>query len=667
MKLLTLDVETTMNAPGELDKAHPMHPDNHIVLLGTRITGQPGIQSYTSDQWEINLYEQLNNNDFDFIVGCNISFDLLYMYKKSEQIKQQLQNKRLWDIQLAEYLLSGQQSKYPSLDGMSKQYYLPMKDTAVTSYFEKGIGSDRIPLDLLREYLAQDVINTEQIAMSQIQRCTATGQLDLVISQMEALHCTTEMMFNGLNIDMNYYKDYASTVAVTYADNEQELKDKVATIVMNDELYPLDDVASPTQWSKLLFGGTKKVDTKEVVGLYKNGKIKTKKVTTEVKTSAFCDVPPLDEWKSEKTGKVSVDEKVLTVIEKETKNKEVKEVVTTLLKHRDLTKQLTTYIQGLSKHVINDTSNNTYTIHGRLNHVTTSTGRLSSSSPNLQNISNNPIKKVFTSRWGKEGWLIEFDFQQLEVAVLAHLTQDPQLIEDISTGKDIHTELYKDMFHVEPTKDERKWFKRLTFGLIYGAGAKTLADNAGCSLDVSKRFMEAFYARYPSVHTWHQMIQVQAGMEGIHELLERGGFELGKTWRHKSETGRIYCFKQYKNKYADSGYSSRPAYAYSPTELKNYPVQGLATGDIVPMMLGVLFRKFRDNPNIKLVNTVHDSILLDVVGNEEYINIIIKEVAHVLNNTHMFYEKTFEKPLALKLSAGCSVGKNWFEMKERTI
>ena len=80
-----------------------------------------------------------------------------------------------------------------------------------------------------------------------------------------------------------------------------------------------------------------------------------------------------------------------------------------------------------------------------------------------------------------------------------------------------------------------------------------------------------------------------------------------------------------------------------------------------------MFRKFKDTVGVKLVNTVHDSILLDVVGNEECVDIIIKEVTHVLNNTHVFYEKTFEKPLALKLSAGCSVGKNWFEMKERTI
>ena len=178
--------------------------------------------------------------------------------------------------------------------------------------------------------------------------------------------------------------------------------------------------------------------------------------------------------------------------------------------------------------------------------------------------------------------------------------------------------------------------------------------------------MEAFYSRYPGVQAWNEEIQIKASLDGMHYVAD-SGYELIKTWLHKSETSRIYCFKQYKNKYADSAYSSRPEYGYSPTELKNYPVQGLATGDIVPMMLGVLFRKFKDTVGLKLVNTVHDSILLDVVGNEEHINKTIKEVTDVLNNTHLFYEKTFEKPLALKLSAGCSVGKNWFEMKERTI
>lgn len=666
VRLLTLDVETTMDAPGELDKAHPMYPGNKIVLLGTLCTEGIGLfyRAYPETSLE-DFTRWLKSHEYDFIVGSNISFDLQYLYKDSA-CKVELQKNRLWDIQLAEYLLSGQQLKFPSLDSMAVKYGLPVKDSAVTDYFNKGLGADKVPFELLEDYLNRDVFNTHQIAEKQMVEATEKGMLDLIISQMEAIHATTEMMYNGLAVDMNYYKTYAAEVAIKFADNETILKDYLGTVIGSD-FYPIEDINSSLQWSKFFFGGIKKVDSKEVVGLYKNGKPKTKKVTALFATPPFSDVAALDEWKSEKTGKVSVDEKVLTYINTNTKETVVKEITNKLLQHRDLTKQLSTYVQGLSKHVIDHDikREGQYFIHGRLTHVSTSTGRLSSSSPNLQNISNNPIKKIFCSRYGIEcGSLVEFDFSQLEVAVLAHVTKDRQLITDISTGKDIHTELYKDMFHVEPTKDERKWFKRLTFGLIYGAGAKTLSDNAGCDIDISRKFIETFYARYPSVNLWHKDMAERAEEEGLHSSVI-DGYEFSKTWRFQSETGRIYVFKQYKNKYADSSWATKKEYTFSPTELKNYPVQGLATGDIVPMMLGILYRKFKDHIGVRLVNTVHDSILFDVLDGQ--LEKTIKEVFDVLTNTHVYFEKTFGFPLALKLSAGCSVGKNWFEMKERTV
>jgi len=656
MNLLTLDVETTLNGP-EHDKGNPCFPNNHVVLLGTLSHGL--YSSYTS----MDAFVSVLPTQVDFVVGCNIAFDLLYLYKYSG-VKQKLQKQRLWDIQLADYLLSGQQNKWPSLDEMSVKHGLPVKDNAVTKYFEQGLGADKVPKEMLEDYLKQDVYNTETIAKIQIEQAVEQNMLPLIISQMEALHCTVEMTFNGLNIDMEYYRDYAAKVAMKFSDTKNQLSTWMSKYLESlNNYYYVDDVDSNLQWSKFFFGGVRKVETKEVVGLYKNGKLKTKKVVKEVKTVPFIsDVAPLQEWVSEKTGKISVDEKVLEYLKSKTTNVEVVHVLTYLLEFRDLTKQLSTYVQGLSKHVI-EHDLVTSVIHGRLNHTATATGRLSSTSPNLQNISNNPIKKIFNSRYGDKGNLVEFDFQQLEVAVLAHITKDKQLIKDISSGKDIHTELYVDMFHVKPTKDERKWFKRLTFGLIYGAGPKTLSDNAGCTIDVAKSFVEAFYRRYPYVKIWNEQMALDADRGGVHEELKMGSVAFSKTWRYKSETGRTYVFKQYKNKFADSTWStSRGEYTYSPTELKNYPVQGLATGDIVPMMLGILFRKFINKKGVRLVNTVHDSILFDV--HNDVLDVTIKEVFNVLNNTHEYFNRSFKSSLALKLTAGCSVGKNWFEMKE---
>lgn len=651
LNLLTLDVETTLNAPKEVGSFHPMWPTNEIVLLGTKYRGHPAECIHKDKFYPV-------WTEVDFVVGCNLSFDLLYMYRTSGHYKAYLQRQPLWDIQLAEYILTGQKSKFPSLDKMAVKYGYPVKDSRVTEYFDKGLGSEHVPIEMLTEYLKHDLDVTEGIACKQMVEATKNGQLTLIISQMEALHCITEMMFNGLRINRDYLGTYAGEVATHFVDLKCELEDLVKTATTSAPYtYPLEDVDSPTQWSKFLFGGTKKVTKDEVVGVYKNGKTKTKKVTEEVKTDAYFLGEPLKEWKSEKTGKVSVDDKVLTYINNNSKDSKVTDITKKLQEYREQTKQLTTYIQGLGKHIININIPANYNyIYGRLNQTSTATGRLSSTAPNLQNISNNPIKKIFISRWALLGSLVEFDFSQLEVAILAHLTKDPRLIADISGGKDIHSELYFDMFKVYPDVLTRKWFKSLTFGLIYGAGANTLAENAGCSYDVAKKFIDTFYKRYAKVRDWNNYMQNQAELHSIHPV-EEDFRSFAKQYTHCSETGRKYVFNEYH-----STYRTDREYNFSPTELKNYPVQGLATGDIVPMMLGILFKTFVGRDGILLVNTVHDSILFDV--RDDVLSSMLKEVDKVLSNTHAYYEKTFGIPLALKLTTGCSVGKNWYEMKE---
>lgn len=650
--LLTIDVETTLNAPKDVGTAHPMHPDNYAVYLGYKYSDvdTPGVVTYPK---VVTFAVDHCGSPIDFIVGCNLSFDLCYLYRYSTD-KKFFQKQRLWDIQLAEYLLSGQQSRWPSLDVMSAKYGLPTKDEKISKYFEAGVGADKIPYEEIVPYLEQDVRNTEIIAQSQMQEAFERKMLPLIISQMEALHACTEMMYNGLAIDMPYFGTYAAEVATTYANLKTDIQGSLATAPPS--FYPVADVDSSLQWSKYLFGGDIKYETKEPVGMFKNGKVKYKKVVKTVRSIPCCDVVPLDDWKTEKTGRVSVDDKVLSYVISNTKIKLVKTELELLQKYRETSKQLTTYIQGLGKHVISTKEGNNY-IYGRLQQVTTATGRLSSSSPNLQNISNNPIKKIFKSRF-PDGLLVEFDFSQLEVAILAHVSKDRQLLEDITGGTDIHTALYVDMNGCHPTEAARKAFKRLTFGLLYGAGATTLAENAGCSVDVSKKFIATFYKRYIGVHRWHAEMAERAMKAAEHRVGADGMRQVERSFTYSTETGRYYVFKEYK-----STYRTDRDYSFSPTELKNYPIQGLATGDIVPMMLGILFRELKDLTNVKLVNTVHDSILFDV-SNQAIKDGIISKIKAVLNNTHVYYEKTFGVPLSLKLSAGCQLGQNWYEMKE---
>ena len=130
---------------------------------------------------------------------------------------------------------------------------------------------------------------------------------------------------------------------------------------------------------------------------------------------------------------------------------------------------------------------------------------------------------------------------------------------------------------------------------------------------------------------------------------------------HVTETGRRFVFKEY---HSDSSWSSR-SYNFSPTELKNYPVQGLATGDVVPMMLGHIFQWLKDREDVYMVNTIHDSLMFDC--RMESADQFVKEITALLRKTHECFERVFKRPLALKLNAGAAVGLNWYEMKELTV
>ena len=640
---VAIDVETTLNGNEDIGLAHPMHPDNRAVAFG--MCGSKDVTNTfaTYDQEKFEYLLRVQRPDA-FICGHNISFDLMYLYKTGTDIKYELQRRRIWDTQLAEYILSAQQTKFASLDELSVKYGLPIKDDRVKKYFQAGLGSDKIPEEELLPYLEQDVQNTVQIAMKQYERAIAQDQLPLIISQMEALHATTEMQFNGLHIDKDKLDSYTVEVVNEYVECKLDLEEMASK-------HMVEDVNSPKQWSQFFFGGKKKVRVKEEVGVYKNGKTKYKLMDKTIDIKPFIKYVPDPEKISAKTGQISVDDSVLNDMLKHTFDKEAIKIINTLLKYRELSKQLSTYVQGLSKHVIEDF------IHGKLNHTATVTGRLSSTNPNLQNISNNPIKQIFNSRFNG-GCIVEVDFNQLEVVALAHVTRDKQLIKDISGGVDIHSALYEGLFGRKPTKEERKPFKARTFQLIYGAGAKAIAKQAGCSLDEAKKFVDVFYTRYPQVAKWHEEFAVEVELKSTYELDDDGFREKVKTFVLNTETGRRFLFKEYFN---EGSWSTR-TYNFSPTELKNYPIQGLATGDIVPMMLGVIFRQLVGRDDVKMVNTIHDSLMFDV---QRYaVTSFIKEIEHTLKETHVYFEKTFKVPLALKLNAGVSVGKNWFDMKE---
>jgi len=223
--------------------------------------------------------------------------------------------------------------------------------------------------------------------------------------------------------------------------------------------------------------------------------------------------------------------------------------------------------------------------------------------------------------------------------------------------------LFRDMNGRAPTKDERKWFKRLSFGLVYGAGAYTLSENAGCSLSDARKFIKVFYGRYPQVKIWHDEGMEKANKCRIvtKEHDPTSGLPIGKYVMH-TETGRRYVFKEYYNE-------RKKDVSFSPTELKNYPVQGFATGDVVPFMVGYIVTELTASPVFREkalpIMTVHDSMLFDV--HETILDSFVEKCYNALKNTTKKMEETFGLSIPITLDVGCKVGLNWQDMTEKEM
>ena len=212
---------------------------------------------------------------------------------------------------------------------LSVKYGLPIKDDGIKKYFAAGLGSDKIPPKELMPYLERDVQNTVHIALRQYQRAIAQKQLPLMLSQMEALHATTEMQFNGLHIDMEKLDQYTVEVVNEYVECRLDLEELA-------NKHSVEDVNSPKQWSQFFFGGKKKIRVKEEVGLYKNGKTKYKLVDKTVDVKPFIKYVPDPEKVSAKTGQISVDDSVLNDMLKHTFDKEAIRIIEGLLKYREI-------------------------------------------------------------------------------------------------------------------------------------------------------------------------------------------------------------------------------------------------------------------------------------------------------------------------------------------
>ena len=274
---------------------------------------------------------------------------------------------------------------------------------------------------------------------------------------------------------------------------------------------------------------------------------------------------------------------------------------------------LSSFVDGIRTHVKSDGK-----LHVRLLQHRTATGRLSGADPNMQNMPRGgtfPVKKVFVSRW-EGGKVLEADMAQLEFRAAAFLSQDGVAIEEVSTGFDVHAYTAKVITDAgQPT--DRQTAKAHTFAPLYGATGfgRTPAEAA---------YYEHFTDKYQGVARWHSALAKEALSTGI----------------IKTPSGREFAFPDVVRKA-----SGRVSHF---TQIKNYPVQSFATADIVPVAL-IHIDDLLSEMQSCIVNSVHDSIVIDVHPDEEekVIN-IIEQTNNVLSELITTrWGITFNVPLLL--------------------
>ncbi|WRC84136.1 DNA polymerase I [Helicobacter pylori] len=298
-----------------------------------------------------------------------------------------------------------------------------------------------------------------------------------------------------------------------------------------------------------------------------------------------------------------------------------------ILEYRELNKLFNTYTTPLLRLKDKDDK-----IHTTFIQTGTATGRLSSHSPNLQNIPvRSPkgllIRKGFIAS-SKEYCLLGVDYSQIELRLLAHFSQDKDLIDAFLKGRDIHLETSKALFGEDLAKEKRSIAKSINFGLVYGMGSKKLSETLNIPLNEAKSYIEAYFKRFPS----------------IKDYLNRMKEEILKTSKAFTLLGRYRVFDfTGANDYVKGNYLR---------EGVNAIFQGSAS-DLLKLGMLKVSERFKNNPSVRLLLQVHDELIFEI--EEKNALELQQEIQRILNDEVY--------PLRVPLETSAFMAKRWNELK----
>jgi len=508
-------------------------------------------------------------------IGQNIKYDYQVLRRGG------LRMQGVWcDTMLASYLLNPVRSSH-GLDSLSVEFL----DHKMISYEEvAGKGKEqvcfsRVPVERASVYSCEDADATFLLHGLLLPRLAESGMERLLFDlEMPLVTILAEMELEGVMIDLELLRELSDGFAGQLSSLEKEI-----FALAQGEF----NINSPKQLGEVLF---------ERLGLPTGKKTKTG-------------------W--------STDMDVLARLAQE------HEIAALILQYRSISKLKSTYTDALPKLVDPATGR----VHTSYNQAVTNTGRLSSSEPNLQNIpirteEGRRIRHAFTAPAGS--LLLSADYSQIELRVLAHLSEDRVFCDAFAKDEDIHTRTASEVFDIMPglvTPEMRRQAKTINFGVIYGQGAFSLARELGVSTKIAKEFIDSYFARH----------------SGAREFLDRCIREAERDGYVTTLLGRRLPIPDIKS-------SNGNVRAFGQRNAVNYPIQGSAADIIKMAMVRVSERMKREGLKSRLIMQVHDELVFEVPEQER----IAMEVL-------VSHEMEHALPLRVPLKVEVSFGKNWSE------
>jgi DNA polymerase-1 len=510
-------------------------------------------------------------------IGQNIKYDIIVLKKYGIHVRG-----KLFDTMIAHYLINPELRH--NMDYMAESY-LKYKtihiDELIGAKGKNQLNMRSLRPEQVKDYACEDADVTLKLKAI-LEKAIEKQDLTKLLYEIELplIYVLADMEYTGARLDKTALAEYSKTLTCELQIIESEIY-KAARQEFN--------INSAKQVGEILFDKLKIVE-------------KSKKT---------------------KTGQYMTGEETLESL------KDAHPVVGKILEYRGLKKLLSTYINALPLLV----SPLDEKLHTSYNQTVTATGRLSSSNPNLQNIpireaQGKEIRKAFIADEGCT--FFSADYSQIELRIMAHLSQDPTMIEAFNSGEDIHVATAARIYKIpikEVTADMRRKAKTANFGIIYGISVFGLAERLAMSRSEAKDLIDGYFATYPKVKEYmDKSISVA---------------------RNNNYVETVFGRKRYL---PDINSRNTTVRGYAERNAINAPVQGSAA-DIIKVAMNRIFERFkRENIESKMILQVHDELNFNVRNDE--LDKVQKIVIEEMENAYK---------LAVPLKADCGKGKNWLE------